>query len=107
MRNTGMEQPEIENPTLGAWRGGTCEKHGMFVSKHLWPKEPYAHWSRCQKCEEERRRKDQETEKQRMHEEHIASLVRAARIPDRFFLKTLADYEATTAGERDALSVAK
>jgi DNA replication protein DnaC len=79
----------------------------MFVSKHLWPKEPYAHWSRCQKCEEERRRKDQETEKQRMHEEHIASLVRAACIPDRFFPKTLDDYKATTAGERDALSVAK
>jgi DNA replication protein DnaC len=42
-----------------------------------------------------------------MHEEHIASLVRAARIPDRFFLKTLADYKATTAGEQVALSVAK
>jgi DNA replication protein DnaC len=37
----------------------------------------------------------------------IASLVRAACIPDRFFLKTLAHYKATTDGERVALSVAK
>ena len=131
-----MEQPEMENPTLGTWRRGTCEqhgdfvskyrglgdwtdcprclerdatceKHGTFVSKHLWPKEMNAHWSRCQKCEEERRLKDQETDKRRMHEELIASLVRAACIPGRFYLKTLADYKATIAGERDALSVAK
>jgi DNA replication protein DnaC len=130
-----MEQPEIENPTLGAWRGGTsekhgdfvskyggfgrwsdcprclerpetCEKHGLFTSKHVMFGE-WDHWSGCQKCAEEEKRAREEREKQEQRDSYIASMVRAARIPDRFFLKTLADYEATTAGERDALSVAK
>lgn len=130
-----MGQPEM-GPTLGAGRRGTCEKlgdfgskckgfgnwtdcprclerntkcekHGIFVSKHRWPNELNAHWSSCQMCEEESRRKDQETQKQRMHAEHIVSLVRAARIPARFFLKTLADYKAIISGAHDALSVAQ
>ena len=131
-----MELTEIKNPTFGACRGGmcekhgafvskcggfgewtdcprclerdvTCEKHGTFVSEHLFPSETYACWTRCQKCAEEERLKSQETQKRQMREQHIASLVRAASIPDRFYPKTLADYKTTTDGERVALSVAK
>jgi DNA replication protein DnaC len=130
-----MEEQEISNPTIGAWRGGTCEKHGAFVSKyggfgkwtdcprclerdatcekhgtfvskHVWPDEIYAHWSRCQKCEEENKREEEERRKREMQARFIASRVEAACIPDRFFLKTLADYKTTTDGERSALSVA-
>jgi DNA replication protein DnaC len=92
-------------------RAATCEKHGAFVSKTLTVRSGY--WSSCPTCraeerkrEEEARRQYQEREKREDRDRFIASLVRAACIPDRFFLKTLADYKTTTEGERVALSVA-
>jgi DNA replication protein DnaC len=86
-------------------RPETCGKHGPFISKHTFLNR-WDFWSKCPKCKEEKEREEEERRKREMRAELIASRVRAACIPDRFFLKTLTDYKTTTDGERSALSIA-
>jgi DNA replication protein DnaC len=88
----------------------TCSKHGAFTSTATLFKYLGTSWSGCPRCEAER-----EAEREVMRREQDAAdakrefdeRFRSANIPQRFFHKSLAGYEAKTASQRGVLAIAK
>lgn len=87
-------------------RDAVCDVHGPYQSRNILG----AVWSRCPKCEEERRAKEQaEADELRMKQErdrHEAKLGRSA-IPKRFIGRTFDGFKAETESQQKALAVCR
>jgi DNA replication protein DnaC len=84
----------------------TCPTHGSFESRHIMGRI----WSRCTKCENERRAAEERAEgeaKRRQSEARQRKLLGQAAIPERFIGRTFETFLADTDAKRAALTIVR
>jgi DNA replication protein DnaC len=94
--------PDIDNNPFTLPK--TCETHGDFESRHIIDRI----WSRCPKCEAERRTVEEaeaEEQARKMREARRRKLLGRAAIPERFAGKSFGSFNADTDAKRSALTV--
>lgn len=82
-----------------------CEIHGGYESRHVFG----SVWSKCPACAEARNERDRaeaERKEAEAKQQRWLRRVSDAGIPERFVGRSLDNYRATTAGQRDALAFA-
>lgn len=83
-----------------------CDTHGEYQSHHLIG----SVWSKCRKCEEERRASELQAEADRTVKairERLQAKLGQAAIPKRFIGRTFDNFEAVTPNQRAALTIAR
>lgn len=86
-------------------RTDTCQAHGPFESRNYFG----SIWSGCPACaaiESDRKRAEEERKEAEVRQQRWQKRLGEAGIPERFTNRTLASYQASTDGQRKALSFA-
>ena len=101
--------PQPERSILGPRepdREAVCEKHGAFVSRHVFR----TIWTKCPACEDEvrsQREAAEEAARMARRREHLAELLQATAIPARFIGRTFECFAAPTSAHQHALAVCR
>lgn len=94
----------FDNEQAPAAQEKTCDVHGAFESRHIMGRI----WSRCPRCEDERRRVEEaqaEDDARKAREARQRKLLGRAAIPERFVGKDFANFHADTEAKRAALTI--